>query len=346
MSTTSFHSFPNLPTELRLQIWDEAYDTEQLHQQGIHYVDIFNQYERPISSPLTAFHPGYENDTFGSACLMNRGLWQACGESRDVITKKSKKSKKSKLGKSDKSPAKTTMQVSRTGGRPDGYCRVNGSEDIFCIRTSRRIFVNHVPTMMQLRIQGTDSDGLGFPMKNIAFEFDPTWLIDLPATDSDMRAENSPRGLFLLLLQLRQMPNIWLIDRETTWSSGECADCSVSTPLFVDGTDYYVEGKPDALCLEHDADERSRALTTFLEKLEDIILRGKFRDWNFRPAVDSRSFAASYGITTVVENVRFLFCRSRKVALCQRCPAHEHGYDNNEDGDEWDTVGSMSSERW
>lgn len=100
------------------------------------------------------------------------------------------------------------MQVSRADGRPDGYCHVNGSEDIFCIRTSRRIFANHLPTMMQMRIQGTDSDGLGFPIKNIAIEFDPTWLIDFPATDSDMRAENSPRGLFLLLLQLRQAPNI------------------------------------------------------------------------------------------------------------------------------------------
>ncbi|UZP45179.1 hypothetical protein NXS19_012991 [Fusarium pseudograminearum] len=337
MSTTSFHTFPNLPVELRLQIWEEAFDTPQLRQQGIHYVDIYTQHERPLSPALVAFHPGYENDTFGSACLMNRGLWKACRESREVITKKSKKSK---------SPAKTPMQVSRTDGRPDGYCRVNGWKDIFCIRTSRCNVGQYVSTVMQMRIQGIDSKGWEFPVKNIAFEFDPTWLIDIPATDTDMTDEDSPRGLFLCFLQARQTPNIWLIDRETAWSSGECADCAVSTPLFVDGTDYYVEGRHDALCLEHDVDERSRALTTFLEKLEDIILEGKFRRWGLSSHVDSRSFANDYGITTVVEDVRFLFCRSREVALCQRCPDHEHGYNRDGDGDEWDTVGSMSSERW
>lgn len=229
---------------------------------------------------------------------MNRGLWQACGESREVITKKSKL---------DKSPAKTTMKVSRTDGRPDGYCRVNESEDIFCIRTSLRISVTHVPTLMHFGIQGTDSDVLGFQIKNIALELDPTWLIDLPATDSDMTDGNFPRGLFLRLLQSRQMPNIWLIDRETKWSSGQCADCVVSTPSFVDGTDSYVEGRPDVFFLEHDADERSRALTMFLEKLEDLILQRKYPDMGFGTVVDSRSFAARYGITTEVENVRFLF---------------------------------------
>ncbi|CEI39861.1 hypothetical protein FVEN_g2139 [Fusarium venenatum] len=304
MATASFHSFPLLPTELQLQIWEEACITLQPQQQRIHYVDIEAHPQRPL---LLAFHPGFGNDPFGSACLINHGLRGASRDSRIAIIQHNNAAR---------SHARTEMKIKGIDGGSGGYCLVDPSRDIFCIRARSWNVDKDLFKVQEMGISDSQLGGLiNFRIvKNIAFEFDPTWLINLP-NEVDLMAESSPRGLFSRPVQNRYRfnptaPNIWLIDRETRRSRRQCSYCHVPSAPYIDYTEeYYVEGKSDALCVMLESDERSQALPLFLKSLKDRVY------WS--------------EATCNIDHVRFIFRRGRQVDLCDRDghPKHEHGWD-------------------
>ncbi|KAF5254868.1 hypothetical protein FANTH_364 [Fusarium anthophilum] len=66
MSPDTFHPFPNLPVEIRLQIWEDACFDWGCGRFGLHYIQL------------------NENR---SAFLWHAGLWTACKESRDIVGK-------------------------------------------------------------------------------------------------------------------------------------------------------------------------------------------------------------------------------------------------------------------
>ncbi|KAF5599586.1 hypothetical protein FPANT_3278 [Fusarium pseudoanthophilum] len=90
MDTTTFHSFPQLPFELREQIW--KYASRQLieRRRNIHYLYMDENrnlwprdYDRKTNDPSNSNRSGYTWHTY----IWHVGLWTACRESHDVVKK-------------------------------------------------------------------------------------------------------------------------------------------------------------------------------------------------------------------------------------------------------------------
>ncbi|KAF4340697.1 hypothetical protein FBEOM_5413 [Fusarium beomiforme] len=77
----SFHTFLQLPTELRLKIWETALHPTYAVPGGIHYITFdYDSTARPISHKMNDILPEHR-----SAYLWHAGLWLACRESREVV---------------------------------------------------------------------------------------------------------------------------------------------------------------------------------------------------------------------------------------------------------------------
>jgi hypothetical protein len=127
MASPSFHPFPKLPAELRLQIWNDACVVRHLNHHGLHYIDVGRLVD---GMSLFAFHPQYGHTSVTSACLMDNGLWTACKESRDVI-----KGWLDAVGQG-KPSHRASFTIRGSEGEPYAYCTVNPWQDIFCIQAS------------------------------------------------------------------------------------------------------------------------------------------------------------------------------------------------------------------
>ncbi|EWG54735.1 hypothetical protein FVEG_12865 [Fusarium verticillioides 7600] len=85
----SFHPFPRLPLELRMQIWDAAclsYIFYDRHKASMHYIDVEHSAE---SNTLLAYHRSMGDVAEGndkSGCLVH-ALWTACSESREAVAR-------------------------------------------------------------------------------------------------------------------------------------------------------------------------------------------------------------------------------------------------------------------
>ena len=82
MDTSSFHKFSELPTELRLQIWETACSQiiTAYYYCGLQYVDIYHH------QAIVPTQVSLEKKN-RSAYMFDTGLWKACKESKEVITK-------------------------------------------------------------------------------------------------------------------------------------------------------------------------------------------------------------------------------------------------------------------
>ncbi|CAG7565205.1 unnamed protein product [Fusarium equiseti] len=87
MSAPTFHRFPDLPCELRHDIWEASCFNRHDTRHGMHYVHCTG-----LSYHLdTAIKCRPANESETSACLMDAGLWGACHESRRVMEKRMKR---------------------------------------------------------------------------------------------------------------------------------------------------------------------------------------------------------------------------------------------------------------
>ncbi|CVL05509.1 uncharacterized protein FPRN_14378 [Fusarium proliferatum] len=102
---TTFHSFPNLATELRLKIWKAACFPYAATKRGLHYINLESIGGNEISGELItqmtamemkALHPDFQTSSNlqgvvgranRSAYMWDAGLWKACRESREFISR-------------------------------------------------------------------------------------------------------------------------------------------------------------------------------------------------------------------------------------------------------------------
>ncbi|KAK6700065.1 hypothetical protein SNK05_012856 [Fusarium graminearum] len=83
MAFNTFHPFPRLPTELRMQIWEAACRGLRQSFQAVHYVTLDEYTEMsPLKHNWDDSKPRNK-----SIYLWDAGLWTACQESRDVVAK-------------------------------------------------------------------------------------------------------------------------------------------------------------------------------------------------------------------------------------------------------------------
>ena len=88
---SSFDKFPELPTDLRLRIWEAAccHVVTTSTYSGLQYIDVRDH--RVVVSTSCSWSESQGQSNSGrknrSAYLYDSGLWKACKESKDIIAK-------------------------------------------------------------------------------------------------------------------------------------------------------------------------------------------------------------------------------------------------------------------
>ncbi|KAH0426089.1 hypothetical protein CcaCcLH18_10578 [Colletotrichum camelliae] len=245
MATASFHRFPDLPAELRLQIWELVACTAA--QPRIHFMPIdeytpeeFGRRLKPGGFDLYGSDQPHDVEIMPrterswvkdneSAYLIDTGMWTACKESASVLMEKRRKSQN------------TEFATFRDGGY-DSVFDVDIHRDLFCFQLTNDADWNsgwdELPfwrTTITLR-NGAD---------NIAVEFDSSWAVGVqPGMTADalnaMQCEPGPRGFFLSILAAwredshSDEPLIYLIDRSIhrRWSKPDNPACGSFDEIF------------------------------------------------------------------------------------------------------------------
>ncbi|RGP71622.1 hypothetical protein FLONG3_7057 [Fusarium longipes] len=241
MAPPHFHQFPRLPAELRLQIWETACSTYGTSYPNLQYVNI---QDGEVSS--IPWSKGKGNK---SAYLIDGGLWRACKEPRQVIARHSHfdywlRIQRKSFGNNGLLRSSIT---DNSGGYEAGQpaiidaskteeeCRVlvYPASDIFCIQMDdwQTLKSDHSDDpssqddvyiyMSSLRCESHLRD---LKTKNIAFEYDSSWLTDMPRSRYDcMLRETSARSCLVYLFYEKANPlsmrgvDIWIVDNEAKW---------------------------------------------------------------------------------------------------------------------------------
>ncbi|KAF5718255.1 hypothetical protein FMUND_5351 [Fusarium mundagurra] len=299
MAASSFHPFPRLPTELRLQVWIAACLSYHPYDYGIHYIDVEPTSTESTHSPSYGFTACLADGDNDSPCLRNRGLWTACEESRDVM-----------------------IQYSKIDGHDceeDWYSPVCPMHDIFCIKSKTwntpddpdEAWKIQIPDLNPKRSQTTD-------IENIALEFDESWNRDIPKSYVDLMGEKSARGFLSYLFYNKSRhglttPNIWIIVKNCQWTFEHHRSSRTAKSWHDYDTDY-VQITPyfsSRHCLgTHDFDGVLENLKTFISALDDLYKANENRHGNLHwcPCQDYDEFEIS-------ENVQFLAPRHMQIEL-------------------------------
>jgi len=238
-----FRHFPELPLELRITIWKMAIQSQNI--QGVHYFSLFKStgdrksplldlavcepqftdYEKDhepallnieyrASAPRVATQSSYlpQYSWFEgnqSLYLWDAGLFTACQESRQIITKFLK--------------TKSTLQKGVFPGRYNGetvYLR-SDQWDLFCFEFEHEDIEESMSIRWGILLSQLSLSFSVLSLSDIAFPFHPSWLDSLPEEGEpfDLHKEPSPRGLVARVFDAwcrRELPeyiNIWLLDR-------------------------------------------------------------------------------------------------------------------------------------
>jgi hypothetical protein len=181
-------------------------------------------------------------------------------------------------------------------------------------------------------------------LKNVAFEFDSSWLVDLPDSKYDLVYENSARGYLASLLDQRAYDHrytyrkgegIWIIDKEAKWFNIVRKDKdhdnvdededhgNVDEDEDHDNTDKHLDtvyrdcDGEYIQVYEHDFDNRflsSRACTsveTFLGRIGSIGIGDYYPDW------ETDDIYSPYG-PEPIKMVRILVRRDNEVKVVTR----------------------------
>lgn len=286
---THFHLFRKLPTEIRTMIWDTAIEPyPRTPRSGLQYFTIFHTPEdndsvlnelsilelkpRHLHLEISRYRPRTEwqlaaprvptnaangthlshyswfnNDSLYSA---NLGLHDACHESREALIKAAKAPPR--LVPKDVSKSLKTM--ARNGNK--NIRLTQHEEDLFCFQLAEGHQANAPKIDWNLMARSSPlADLIVHRWENVGFEFDPSWLEDLPGEDEpfDLHLEASPRGLFASCVMnvLKKYPqavdHVFLIDRTLTMTDDDTAAChtSLSQPYcrksFTDRHQTYVD---------------------------------------------------------------------------------------------------------
>ncbi|KPA35923.1 hypothetical protein FLAG1_11342 [Fusarium langsethiae] len=327
MASSVFHPFARLPVELRLQIWDAACVGSPASQRGLQYIDVRNDEAVPIPCDWPKA-PGQISTTRinRSAYMIDGGLWRACKESREVIAKNTHFKDWVRIQKraivhyeyfyrcSAGWPGgnKSTYPaiINTCEGEEEFRMLVYPANDIFCIQVDDwidlREQVNDPDIYMSLirykRNYHEDDyeDDVGWSifselrLKNIALEFDSSWLVDLPEHIYDLADENSARGYLAKLLKQKAygcLPfcfkgeGIWIVDKEAKWFGNAdehhymvYRDGNHDT-VYQDCDGEYIEVSCDQFTHRYSYDGEFPNAVVFLQRLNSL----SFHDCYFEP---------------------------------------------------------------
>ncbi|KAF5681528.1 hypothetical protein FCIRC_5498 [Fusarium circinatum] len=267
--TCTFHPFPKLPAELRIQIWDVAclsYDFYSPRQTMMHYINVEPSAD---GTTLLAFHEPTADPVGGddnSASLVH-ALLTACKESREA--------------------ASQYWNDCRYGD-----VALPGPENLY--------------------------------IKNIAFEFDSTWNVDLPESYCNLASENSARGLFSRFfysgyLNYATESTIYLIQKTGQWTSYWPSDEIHDNSFCNNSNTNYALVQPYYACFRcqdwHESDGISENVRSFINKLQDLCEACEPDRPNNKPdhSVELEWMKQSYATS---DSVRYLARLDKKIEDC------------------------------
>ncbi|KAH7174042.1 uncharacterized protein B0J16DRAFT_389925 [Fusarium flagelliforme] len=251
MDTSSFHKFPQLPTELRLQIWEAAcsHVLTTTYYCGLQYVDIYHR--QAIVPKQVSFEKQNR-----SAYMLDSGLWKACKESKEVIAKHTYLNKNVVIREQSLDElAQSTRRTKRSGrpsekytadwlkpqalarecpvlirSREDEECFlfVHPDVDVFCIKVDNWLALQHdelpwpsIELSVRRRPYKVYPPNI---VTKIALLYDPSWATDLPNPLYNLPYEDSARGYLAYLIQQRVADavrfgrkELYIIDKEAKW---------------------------------------------------------------------------------------------------------------------------------
>ncbi|KAF5529388.1 hypothetical protein FNAPI_13891 [Fusarium napiforme] len=273
----SFHLFPRLPLELRLQIWDAAclsYIYYDRHKARMHYIDVEPSSD---SNTLLAYHRSTVDVAEGvdkSGCLIH-ALWSACSESREAV---SRYWRNYPYGNLSLPPARLSMHANE-GVWDAPVCP---TRDIFCIKAKSWRWKAADGTNKPWRVANLHLSPAGSKnvyIKRIGFEFDPTWNIDLPGNYDELASENSARGCFSrffyrAFFKYATEPEVYLIEKTGQWTcylpKGHFSQSSFCQDYDTD----YALVQPFYRCFRcqdwHETDGAFANVRSFIDKLEEL----------------------------------------------------------------------------
>ncbi|RBR18673.1 uncharacterized protein FIESC28_05950 [Fusarium coffeatum] len=279
MCSPYFRQFPELPAELRLQIWQEACLSFPPSRRGLQYVTVQQKDYDIEAAAIPCDWPSWprslSQNTNRSAYFLNGGLWKACKESRQVIAAHTEYYRWLQIHRQPiqdtrelirRQPSSSRIdlihilrdlplekaqnqQPSSHHGPPpaiidyDGEggeeCRmlVYPSRDMFCIKVDdwKPLRRGRYPDIQMPFIRYNDDDEDYFQwwshnryrslfkqpnIQDIALEFDPSWVTDIPDFYLDMMRENSARGYLVDWLYENAIlcdEGLSIIDDEAKW---------------------------------------------------------------------------------------------------------------------------------
>ncbi|CEF88227.1 unnamed protein product [Fusarium graminearum] len=206
MAFNTFHPFPRLPTELRMQIWEAACRGLRQSFQAVHYVTLDEYTEMsPLKHNWDDSKPRNK-----SIYLWDAGLWTACQESRDVVAKHWGKQPRpyndddmldccsleeynhyDRIWPEEDSGRRVLMLHSRVDGE-HWRQMVYPKYDLLCIVADDWEFLTSKWTEVSYW-------GIVLDAHNVAVEFDPSWNLSLENKTSTPFIEDVPASLEFLL---------------------------------------------------------------------------------------------------------------------------------------------------
>ncbi|KAF5989767.1 hypothetical protein FBULB1_612 [Fusarium bulbicola] len=284
MSSATFHPFPRLPTELQLQIWKQACalsvvpGRDSFDQPGLHYVNVDtvkvggrNRLAlRVLDKTQDPNGDGQIPNNNRSAHMWDGGLWWACKLSREFISEKTT-SNQLRLPEWQQIYLRFPgILTSRHTDEGQGY-KVFPWLDMFCIRTTDWKSLPQRFEDCKTKLPSlTPLTSSIVPNCMLAIEFDCSWIVDLPETLIELKAENSARGLVAT----------WMESVASGW---------IKTPEFclIDKGTLFVTKARNYIHIYHDCDGEyvdlpfewcNDAISAFIEALNSFFPYEKYGD--------------------------------------------------------------------
>ncbi|KAF5581150.1 hypothetical protein FPCIR_10325 [Fusarium pseudocircinatum] len=236
MPAPTFHPFPHLPMEIQLQIWitacsDSIFPGDTSSEQGgVQYVNVDTvRIGRKDLLTLRILDKQDPNDdarisTNKSAYMRDGGLWGACKLSRGIITVKTICMWYQRVDSHQNNVESLAVLPSRNTDEAHGYM-VIPRRNVFCLRTAdwKALPQNFEDCNSYLPSFDPLSSAV-VPTYTLAIEFDSSWIVDLPETLPQLKAENSVRGLVATWMEgvasgSVNTPQLYLIDKGTLFLS-------------------------------------------------------------------------------------------------------------------------------
>ncbi|KAF5971898.1 hypothetical protein FBULB1_8986 [Fusarium bulbicola] len=269
MSRDTFHPFPNLPVEIRLQIWEDACFDWGCGRFGLHYIQ--SNENRQLAPPELRMANDWCKKQIESRDIVGKH-WSSQGWSDFQKNTKDKSLGDVIWFHSEPFPPPIPIRI-RQGlihrkGDYEPWRQVADMErDTFCVTAES--WESLVRNWKPLQIEAEDEYHFIDDLMNVAVEFDPSWYQTIKNFNKDNPISDYPPPLaFLIRLLLDHAQEkeygkrIQLIDRNVLWHvDNQRLACY---PIYVDCDHEYIE-------LWSPAVARNSPLSCFLSLLDRLI---------------------------------------------------------------------------